>query len=61
MTMSSDDFFDGFDWPDFVGIAGAMSEEERDRIRIEHEIEIPDPLDEVEDEPEDPDYEDFIP
>jgi hypothetical protein len=62
--MFFDDFFDDFDWQD-IGLAGAlaeeMSEDEKERRRLERETDIPDPLDEEEESPEEPDYEDFIP
>jgi hypothetical protein len=56
--------FDDFEWQD-IALAGAlaeeMSEEERERIRIEREAETQDPLDENEDQPDDIDIEKFIP
>jgi hypothetical protein len=53
-----------FDWTD-LALAGAlaeeMTEEERERICLEQEVETHDPLDEIEEQPEDIDIEDLIP
>jgi hypothetical protein len=53
-----------FDWQD-IALAGALAEEmteaERERIRLEQEDETLDPLDEIEDMPDDTDIDDFIP
>jgi hypothetical protein len=53
-----------FDWQD-IALAGAlaeeMSEEERERLRLEQEEENHDPLDEIEDTPNDIDIDDLIP
>jgi hypothetical protein len=53
-----------FDWQD-IALAGAlaeeMTEEERERMLLEQEDETLDPLDEIEDTPDEIDIDDLIP